>query len=77
MNQRVRKLVEAAAALPPVERASLVEGILASLDVPDGTLDAAWAAEARDRLAAYESGELDSHDIDEVLRRRMIPAERQ
>jgi len=53
--------------LPPNERASLVEGIIASLDRPDPSLDALWLKEAEERLAAYDAGELEATDADQVF----------
>src|SRR5690349_21808523 len=43
-----------ALALPAVERAALIEDLLASLDRPDPTIDGLWAREAKDRIAAFE-----------------------
>ena len=45
-----------AAQLAPEERIQLVERILNSLDQPDAALDALWANDANDRLAAYRRG---------------------
>jgi putative addiction module component (TIGR02574 family) len=70
MNERVRKFAEQVAELPPADRVALVEGILASLDATDPAIDVAWTTEGRDRLAAYDAGELAAHDFDEVLRAR-------
>ncbi len=44
--------------LPADERLALVEHLLDSLDVPDPSLEALWAAEAGDRLAAHRRGEM-------------------
>ena len=73
MNERVKKLTEQAVQLSPLERARLVEGILASLDKPDPEIDQAWAAEAVDRLAAYERGEIPAVDFDEALAKYRAP----
>ncbi|MEQ1695299.1 MAG: addiction module protein [Hyphomicrobiaceae bacterium] len=67
MNEPVKKLTDEAAALTPDEQAELVEGILQTLDVPDRAIEAAWAAEIKDRLAACRRGELETVDFDEVL----------
>jgi len=67
MPQTAEALSEQAAQLPPVERMELVERILDSLDVPDPTLDALWAREADDRLAAYRRGEIRALPLSEVL----------
>jgi hypothetical protein len=48
------KILESARKLPPADRLFLVDALLASLDEPDP----AWLAEAQDRLAAFQRGEL-------------------
>ena len=59
MSERSTKLVEEALALPPEERAKLVDRLLTSLDVsPDHKIDELWAQEAEDRLDAFERGEI-------------------
>ncbi|MHB8948273.1 MAG: addiction module protein [Rhodoferax sp.] len=67
MPQTAKALSEQAAQLPPVERMALVEQILDSLDEPDPSVDALWAQEADDRLAAYRRGEIRSVPLSEVL----------
>ncbi len=45
--------------LPPVERAELVEEILASFNFPSRKkIDALWAREVEDRIDAYDCGEI-------------------
>ena len=58
MQQAVKALKEQVLQLPPLERIALVEHILDSLDEPDSSIDALWAREADDRLAAYRRGEI-------------------
>ena len=54
-----KRILESALALPPVERAELVEELLSSFDFPArADVDALWAREAEDRIDAYEKGEL-------------------
>lgn len=53
--------------LPPEERMHVVERILDSLDEPDAALDALWAKEADDRLAAYRRGEVKAVALSEVI----------
>lgn len=69
MNQRVKALTDQAAALPPNERVELVECIMQTLEPVDPEIDALWAAEALNRLAAYRRGEIETEDFDEVLAR--------
>ncbi len=67
MNARVRSLGQEARSLSAKERCELVDDILTSLDVPDPAIDAAWAAEAHDRLEAWRRGELASVPADDVF----------
>lgn len=72
MNERVKKLTDEASALTPDERAELIDGILC-LDAPDPAIDAAWAAEAQRRLAAWRRGELPSIPAEEVFAKYFKP----
>ena len=61
MSAEGKRVLEDALKLPPVERAELVEEILSSFDFPARhEVDAMWAKEAEDRIAAYERGETKS-----------------
>ena len=53
--------------LPPEERLEVAERILDSADEPDATLDALWATEANDRLAAYLRGEVKAVPLSDVI----------
>lgn len=67
MTEAAQDLVSQAAKLPPSERLQVVESILATLDVPDPKISAAWAHEAQDRLAAYQRGEIEAVDEEQVF----------
>jgi hypothetical protein len=67
MNEKVKALSQEARKLAPAERAALIDELIASLDRPDAALDALWAKEAEDRLAAYDRGEMAAHDIPDVV----------
>ena len=67
MTQTAETLSQQAAQLPPAERMELVERILDTLDTPDPNMDALWAKEAEDRLAAYRRGEISALPLAEVL----------
>jgi putative addiction module component (TIGR02574 family) len=67
MNEKVKALSQEARKLAPAERAALIDELIASLDRPDASLDAVWAREAEDRLAAYDRGEMATHTIPEVV----------
>jgi putative addiction module component (TIGR02574 family) len=61
------ELLEQAKALPLAEQVELVEALLNELDRPDMDIDAAWTAEAQDRLAAYRKGEIRAIPLEDVL----------
>jgi putative addiction module component (TIGR02574 family) len=56
--------------LTPTERAELVDDLLTDLAEPDVALEASWVAEAADRLAAYDRGEIKGITLNELLARR-------
>ena len=61
------EIVESACKLRPVERLQLIDALMDSLDEPDPAIESAWAAEAQDRLAAYDRGELSAAPIEELF----------
>ncbi len=67
MTTSAEALSAQAVELPPGERMALVERILDSLDEPDAALDALWAKEADDRLAAYRRGEVKAVALSDVI----------
>ena len=67
MNEKVKALSLEARKLTAAERAELIDELMASLDQPDPAIDALWAKEAEDRLAAYDRGEMAAHDIAKVV----------
>lgn len=67
MHTKNEVLAEALA-LPPIERAELIEELLSSFDFPDRErLDRLWAAEAEDRIDAYERGEISTVPLESVF----------
>jgi putative addiction module component (TIGR02574 family) len=69
MSENVEAIFSAALALPPDTRAALAEKLLESLHEQDqGDIDAAWAAEAQRRLAAFDRGEIKGTPAEEVMR---------
>jgi putative addiction module component (TIGR02574 family) len=59
MSKTGAQLLQQALALPPEERAELVDRLLTSLDSPPNRqIDELWAKEAEDRLDAFEKGEM-------------------
>jgi putative addiction module component (TIGR02574 family) len=67
MSERTAHVVEEALRLAPAERAEVVEQLLASLDRPDARIDALWAREAEDRIAAYDAGQMVALPAEEVF----------
>jgi putative addiction module component (TIGR02574 family) len=67
MSDRVKNLSLQARKLPLAERAELIEDLLASLDAPDGGIDALWAEEAERRVQLLDAGEMPTRDAAEVI----------
>lgn len=61
------ELLKQAKTLAPAEKLQLVEALMNELDRPDAGIDAAWAAEAEDRLAAYRKGQIRAIPLADVL----------
>jgi putative addiction module component (TIGR02574 family) len=74
MTTTAEALSAEAVKLPPEERMEVVERILDSLDEPDAALDALWAKEADDRLAAYRRGEVKAVALSEVIAKYQVSA---
>ena len=70
MSSDAQQVLRNALKLSPVERAELVERILASFSFPERQrIDELWAAEVEERIDAYEAGELKSKPAAEVFAR--------
>lgn len=67
MSKLGKEIMAAALKLPASERAVLADELLHSLDKTDPAIDALWAKEAEERLAAYDRGEVEAIDADAVL----------
>ena len=67
MNQRVDILAREVARLEPAERLMLIERILETVHPTNPEIDKAWLAEAEDRWSAYQRGEMEAFDADEVI----------
>lgn len=67
MNEKAKALTEQARELSPPERIAFVEDVLDSLDRADPNIDRLWAAEAKERLAAYRRGELAATDLSDIV----------
>lgn len=70
MASDAQQILRDALKLSPIERAELIEKILASFSFPERqNIDELWATEVEDRIDAYEAGRLKSKPISEVFSR--------
>lgn len=70
MSPQADQVLLDALKLSPLERAELIEKLLASFPFPDRkAIDERWAAEAEDRIDAFERGEIKSKPASEVFAR--------
>jgi putative addiction module component (TIGR02574 family) len=70
MNDQVTELAQLSLALSPDDRARLAELLLSSLEAePKSDIEAAWDEEIRERLAAYDRGEVEAIDAEKVFAR--------
>jgi putative addiction module component (TIGR02574 family) len=67
MNANAQQLLENVMRLPALDRASVAEELLSSLDTPDSAIDKLWAEEAEARVDAYERGEMGTVSADDVF----------
>jgi putative addiction module component (TIGR02574 family) len=68
MSKRGAEVLEEALSLPAAERAELADRLLISLDSSSGgRIDALWAAEAEDRIEAFERGEIKAVSADDAF----------
>ena len=76
MRDQVAELAERGEKLAPEDRSRLVDMLLASLhEAPIAEVEAAWDQEVEGRLAAYDRGEMQAIDGEEVLARARRLAE--
>jgi len=69
MGNTANLILDQALELSAVERASVAEKLLFSLDSPDSKIDALWAAEADSRIEAYKKGEIETVSAEEVFKK--------
>jgi putative addiction module component (TIGR02574 family) len=67
MTDSAKSLIDQALKLKASERAAVAERLLASLDVPDPAIDAAWAHEANARVEAHDRGDIESVPAEDVF----------
>jgi putative addiction module component (TIGR02574 family) len=70
MTVTTEKVFNDALALPPIERAELIQRLFQSFDVPeDNRIDTAWTEEIESRIEAYDKGLLTASPAEDVLAR--------
>ena len=70
MTLQAQAVLNSAIELPPVERAGIIEQLLASFDLNSRrTIDESWASEVESRLGAFERGEINSTALNTVRER--------
>lgn len=62
-----QQILEEALSLPAINRVLLVEKLLASLDLPDVSVDKAWSDEVEARIDSYNAGDLESVASEQVF----------
>jgi len=67
MNIETQEILDQALKLSAVNRARLIDKLLASLDKPDEAIDALWRQEVEDRIVAYNTGHLRAVSLEQVL----------
>lgn len=67
MGTEAKQVEELALRLSVVEKARLVDRLLASLDRPDRKTDELWKKEVEDRIEAHRAGKMKSVSLGEVL----------
>lgn len=64
-----KNILEDALKLRPVDRAHLIEGLMASMEEPDPEIEKLWDQEALRRYEAYKQKRLKAKDLEEVLKK--------
>jgi putative addiction module component (TIGR02574 family) len=67
MSVSLKQIEEQARALSAEERAKLAESMLESLHAPLSEIEAAWAEEIEQRVAAFDRGEIPSNAAEDVF----------
>jgi putative addiction module component (TIGR02574 family) len=67
MAASLEEIEQKARALTAEERAQLAEALLESLHSPISDIEAAWAREIEDRVAAFDRGETPAYAAEDVF----------
>jgi putative addiction module component (TIGR02574 family) len=66
---QVQIILNEALKLPPVDKASVIDQLMASFDISERRrIDEAWAYEAEKRIDAYDTGKISARPVEEVMR---------
>lgn len=67
MSPAALKICEQIKTLPDLDKAELINEILAQLDIPDQRIHRAWEEEVGRRIEAAEAGQMDFIPYEEVM----------
>jgi putative addiction module component (TIGR02574 family) len=67
MSAKTTEILREILSLPVAEREELLERLLVSLEPADPKIVELWAAEAEDRVAAFERNEIEAVSADSVF----------
>jgi putative addiction module component (TIGR02574 family) len=67
MSASLKQIEEQARGLNAEERAKLAESMLESLHSPLADIEAAWAQEIEQRVAAFDRGEIPAYPAEDVF----------
>ena len=67
MSASLKEIEQQARTLAAEDRAKLAESMLESLQSPLADIEAAWAHEIEERVAAFDRGEIDSYAAEDVF----------
>ena len=67
MTDQSNALLKQALRLSSREKVQFIEGLLASLDDPDASIDSVWAEESDARIEAFEKGQVSAKSAEVVL----------
>ena len=67
MNAKLKELERQARQLAAEERAELAETLIESLHSSIAEIEAAWAKEIEDRVAAFDRGEMPAYSAEDVF----------
>jgi len=65
----LENILQHALKLKPVERAHLIEGLMASMEKPDPAIEVLWDQESLKRYDAYKQKRIKAKDLDTVMKK--------